>query len=121
MNSAIPANPDVSKTPERLVVAVSSRALFSLEDEHRVYAELGEKEFAQYQIAHENNVLEPGVAFPLVKKLLALNIPDQPLRVEVVLTSRNSADTGLRVFNSIEAHGLAISRASFTRGRAPWR
>ena len=109
------------KTVERLVVAVSSRALFSLEDGHRVYAEFGEKAYAKYQIEHENDVLEPGVAFALVKKLLALNVPDKPARVEVVLTSRNSADTGLRVFNSIEAHGLAISRAAFTRGRAPWR
>ena len=108
-------------TVERLVVAVSSRALFSLEEGHRVYAELGEKSYAKYQIEHENDVLEPGVAFALVKKLLALNAPDQPPHVEVVLTSRNSADTGLRVFNSIEAHGLAISRAAFTRGRAPWR
>jgi 5'-nucleotidase len=121
MNSETPFNPIESKSSERLVVAVSSRALFSLEDGHRIFAELGEKEYAQYQIAHESDVLEPGVAFSLVKKLLALNAPDQPPRVEVVLTSRNSADTGLRVFNSIEAHGLAISRAAFTRGRAPWR
>lgn len=106
---------------ERLVVAVSSRALFSLEEGHQVYAEQGEKAYAKYQIDHENDVLQPGVAFALVKKLLALNGPDQPPRVEVVLTSRNSADTGLRIFNSIEAHGLAISRAAFTRGRAPWR
>ena len=121
MTQVPPTDSVVPKASERLVVAVSSRALFSLEDGHRVYAELGEKEYAQYQIAHENDVLEPGVAFSLVKKLLALNAADQPPRVEVVLTSRNSADTGLRVFNSIEAHGLAISRAAFTRGRAPWR
>ena len=109
------------RSAERLVVAVSSRALFSLEEGHRVYDELGEKAYAKYQIEHENDVLEPGVAFGLVKKLLALNVPDQPPRVEVVLTSRNSADTGLRIFHSIESHGLAISRAAFTRGRAPWR
>lgn len=111
----------MTNTFERLVVAVSSRALFALEEGHRVYAELGEKEYAKYQVAHENDVLEPGVAFSLVKKLLALNVVDQPPRVEIVLTSRNSADTGLRVFFSIEAHGLAIRRAAFTRGRAPWR
>lgn len=111
-----------SESPvERLVVAVSSRALFSLEEGHQVYAEQGEKAYAKYQIDHETDVLQPGVAFALVRKLLALNVPDQPPRVEVVLTSRNSADTGLRIFNSIEAHGLAISRAAFTRGRAPWR
>ena len=121
MTQATPTDTIEPSASERLVVAVSSRALFSLEDGHRVYAELGEKEYAQYQITHENDVLEPGVAFSLMKKLLALNVPDQPPRVEVVLTSRNSADTGLRVFNSIEAHGLSISRAAFTRGRAPWR
>lgn len=109
------------KAVDQLVVAVSSRALFSLEEGHRVYADLGEVEYAKYQMARESDVLEPGVAFALVKKLLALNVPDHPPLVEVVLTSRNSADTGLRVFNSIEAHGLAISRAAFTRGRAPWR
>ena len=80
MTQAAPADPIVPKSSERLVVAVSSRALFSLEDGHRVYAELGEKEYAQYQIAHENDVLEPGVAFALVKKLLALNVPEQPPR-----------------------------------------
>jgi 5'-nucleotidase len=105
---------------EQLVVAVSSRALFELEEGHQVYAEQGEREYAKYQIAHENDVLKPGVAFALVKKLLALNVDNQPPRVEVVLTSRNSADTGLRVFHSIKEHGLAISRAAFTRGRAPW-
>lgn len=121
MTQETPAILFETKPTERLVVAVSSRALFALEDGHRVYAEFGEKQYAKYQIEHENDPLEPGVAFALVKKLLALNITDQPPRVEVVLTSRNSADTGLRVFYSIEAHGLAISRAAFTRGRAPWR
>ncbi len=116
-----PVNASVPNTSERLVIAVSSRALFALESAHQIYAELGEKEYAQYQIVHENDVLEPGMAFALVKKLLALNVQDQPRRVEVVLTSRNSADTGLRVFNSIAAHRLDISRAAFTRGRAPWR
>lgn len=121
MNSVTPDQANEPEKTERLVVAVSSRALFALEEGHKIYTERGEKEYAQYQIEHENDALQPGVAFALVKKLLALNIPDRPPRVEVVLTSRNSADTGLRVFRSIEIHGLAISRAAFTRGRAPWR
>jgi 5'-nucleotidase len=107
MTQAAPANSIVQKTSERLVVAVSSHALFSLEDEHRVYAELGEKEHAKYQVAHENDVLEPRVAFALVKKLLALNVPEQPPRVEVVLTSRNSADI----------HGAAGRSSPSTGGR----
>lgn len=107
-------------SPTRLVIAVSSRALFDLEDGHRIYASHGEKDYAAYQIAHENEVLKPGVAFSLVKKLLALNQPGKAQWVEVVLTSRNSADTGLRVFRSIEAHELPITRAAFTRGRAPY-
>ena len=63
-------------------------------------------------------MLEPGVAFPLVRKLLGLNdgAPPEAPRVEVILLSRNSADTGLRIFNSIQHHGLAISRATFTSG-----
>ena len=103
--------------PPLLVVAVSSRALFVLEESHRIFEETGEASYASYQIAHEEEPLAPGVAFPLVKKLLALNRPDQPPRVEVILASRNSADTGLRVFHSIREHGLAITRAAFTRGR----
>jgi 5'-nucleotidase len=121
MNANVPGKNPSGKEAVHLVVAVSSRALFALEDGHRVYAEHGEKDYARYQIAHENDVLEPGVAFGLVKKLLALNDAELPQQVEVVLASRNSADTGLRVFRSVEAHGLAIHRAAFTRGRAPWR
>ena len=121
MTQALSTDRVVPTDSERLVVAVSSRALFSLEEGHRVYAELGEKEYAQYQIAHENDVLEPGVAFSLVKKLLALNVPDQPPRVEVVLTSRNSADTGLRVFNSARASALPLERGVFTQGRSPFQ
>jgi len=106
----------------QLVVAISSRALFDLEASHRVFVEQGLEAYSQYQIEHEEDVLEPGVAFGLVKKLLALNAdtPDAP-RVEVILLSHNNADTGLRVFNSIQHYGLAITRAAFTNGAAPWR
>jgi 5'-nucleotidase len=119
--SNLPSTDHVGKASARLIVAVSSRALFALEESHRVYADQGEEKYAEYQIAHEDDVLEPGVAFSMVRKLLALNTPEFPDQVEVVLASRNSADTGLRVFHSIEAHNLAIRRAAFTRGRAPWR
>lgn len=101
----------------KLVVAISSRALFDLDESHEIYEREGVDTYTQHQILHEDEPLEPGVAFPLVKKLLALNqnCPDRPM-IEVILLSRNSADTGLRVFNSIKHHRLPISRAAFTRG-----
>lgn len=107
---------------DRLVIAISSRALFDLEESHRVFTEQGVDAYSRYQIEHENELLCEGVAFPLVKKLLALNhIAPLRARVEVVLTSRNSADTGLRVFNSIQHFGLDITRAAFAGGESPFR
>lgn len=103
-----------------LVIAISSRALFDLEESHRVYMEQGIEAYCQYQITHENDPLATGVAYSMVRKFLALN-RDHDQQVEIVLLSRNSADTGLRVFNSIEHYGLAISRAAFTGGESPWR
>src|SRR5579875_832670 len=102
---------------DRLVVAISSRAWFDLTESHELFEREGLDAYREYQIAHENDVLNPGVAFPVVKKLLALNRPEaESPRVEVVLLSRNSGDTGLRIFNSIQHYGLAISRAAFTSG-----
>jgi 5'-nucleotidase len=101
-----------------LVVAITARALFDLEKGHALFESEGLDAYAEHQRAYENEVLEPGIAFPLVRKLLALNegAPGDAPRVEVVLLSRNSSDTGLRIFNSIEHYGLAISRAVFTSG-----
>jgi 5'-nucleotidase len=99
----------------KLVVAISSRALFDLNESHRIYTESGVDAYHRYQVAHEDEVLAPGPAFALVKKLLLLNRSDNQY-VEVILLSRNSADTGLRVFNAIKHYGLDISRAAFTKG-----
>lgn len=107
-------------TSDKLVIAISSRALFDLEDSHHVFEQEGRQAYCDYQIAHEENVLAPGVAFGMVQKLLALN-EDAHQRVEVILLSRNSADTGLRIFNSIAHHGLDIIRAAFTNGASPYR
>ncbi|HTL75658.1 MAG TPA: 5'-nucleotidase [Casimicrobiaceae bacterium] len=104
----------------KLVVAISSRALFDLAESHRVYTELGVETYQRYQIEHEDELLEPGPAFALVTKLLRLNRPDKQY-VEVILLSRNSADTGLRVFNAIRHYGLDITRAAFTSGEATSR
>lgn len=110
----------MSETAHKLVVAISSRALFDLEESHRVFEEKGREAYCNYQIEHEEDILEPGVAFGLVQKLLALN-DESRQRVEVILLSRNSADTGLRVFNSIAHHELDITRAAFTSGFTPYR
>ncbi|MBP6693138.1 MAG: 5'-nucleotidase [Xanthomonadales bacterium] len=101
----------------RLVVAISSRALFDLGESHRLFEAEGLDAYRAYQIAREDEVLAPGIAFPLVEKLLRLNSlkADTP-RVEVILLSHNSGDTGLRIFNSIEHYGLEIARAAFTSG-----
>lgn len=104
-----------------LIVAISSRALFDLEEGHKIYESEGIDAYCQYQIERENDTLAKGVAFTLVQKLLALNDKDAAkTHVEVVLISRNSADTGLRIFNSIEHYGLNITRAAFTGGKPPW-
>ncbi len=103
-----------------LIVATSSSALFDLRESDRVYREQGLAAYADYQIAKEGEPLAPGDAYQLIAKLLRLNL----LRagsVEVILLSRNSADTGLRVFNSIQHFGLDISRAAFTGGAPPFR
>lgn len=106
----------------KLVIAISSRALFDLDDSHSVYEESGLESYSSYQIEHENDILKPGDAFFVVQKLLRLNsLLAGESRVEVILLSRNSADTGLRVFNSIEHYGLDISRAAFCGGESPYR
>lgn len=107
---------------EPLVVAISSRALFDLEHSHALFEREGVEAYAAHQIGNEESVLTPGIGFPLVRKLLALNedAPTESPRVEVILLSRNSSDTGLRVFNSIQHHGLDIRRATFTSGAPTW-
>lgn len=110
----------MTKVP-KLVVAISSRALFDLDSSHQIFIQQGVEAYSHYQIEHEDVPLDPGVAFPLVRKLLALNeaLADKG-SVEIILLSRNSADTGLRIFNSIGHHGLNITRAAFTGGENPF-
>ena len=112
----------MKRADEALTIGVSSRALFDLGESHRVFETSGLEAFSDYQVARENELLEPGVAFPLVRKLLALNYDNADhSRVEVILLSRNSADTGLRIFNTIEHFGLNIERAAFTNGESPYK
>jgi 5'-nucleotidase len=105
---------------DKLVLAISSRALFDLSESHRLYESEGVEAYRQYQIDHEDEILAMGDAYALVEKLLSINRSLGAQRVEVVLVSRNSADTGLRVFNSIQHYGLEISRAAFVGGRSPY-
>jgi len=107
---------------QKLVVAVASSALFDLSDSHRVYMERGIEEYRKYQEEHIDSTLAKGVAFPFIKRLLHLNTifkEEQP--IEVVLLSRNSPETGLRVFRSIQHYKLDISRAGFFSGRSPYK
>ncbi len=100
-----------------LVVGISSRALFDLRTEDRIFDEEGLEAYSKYQIAHEDKPLDPGPAFALVKALLHLNeIGGEKRRTEVVVMSRNNADTSLRLFHSIRKHNLDITRAALTSG-----
>jgi 5'-nucleotidase len=106
----------------KLVIAISSRALFNLDDSHEVYEKQGLEAYSRYQIEHEEEPLQPGEAFPVVQKLLRLNQQlEGENRVEVILLSRNSADTGLRIFNSIQHYDLQVLRAAFCGGESPYR
>ena len=105
----------------QLVIAISSRALFDLSDSHEVYENEGLDAYSKYQIDREKEPLKQGEAFPMVEKLLRINDRLQEKRVEVILLSRNSADTGLRVFNSIQHYDLNIERAAFCGGESPYR
>ena len=103
---------------DKLVVAISSRALFDLEHENQIFENNGIEAYTRYQIEHENTVLPKGTAFPLVEALLSLNEKFEEPIVEVIILSSNSHETALRVFNSISEYGLDIVRAAFTGGEA---
>jgi len=106
---------------DKLVVAVASSALFDLRDSHKVFLEQGPIAYRDYQEKNIDNTLKPGVAFPFVKRLLNLNNSFEEQPIEVILLSRNSPETGLRVFRSIKSHNLNISRASFFSGESPYK
>ena len=97
------------------MVGISSRALFDLEYENPIYEEQGLQAYLAYQRDHEQDILKPGTAFPLIRALHKLNDGDEQL-VEIIIMSKNSADTSLRIFNSIEHYGLDISRAALVGG-----
>jgi len=99
-----------------LVIGISSRALFDLEEPNDIFNKSGVDEYRRFQLENEREILKQGTAFHLVEALLKLNDLSGKKLVEVIVMSRNSPDTGLRVFNSIEHHGLDITRAAFSGG-----
>ena len=103
----------------QLVVAIASRALFNFEEENRVFEEQGDAAYMRLQLDRLDTPAQPGMAFPLVKKLLAFNTPQEKL-VEVVILSRNDPVSGLRVFRSAQESNLQLERGVFTRGRNPY-
>lgn len=100
------------------VITISARTLFDLEESHRVFEDHGLDAFIEHEIKHEKEPLKPGPAMYLVKKLLSLNetLPEDVPLIDVVLLSRNSAESATRIFNSLEYHGVKIVRAIFTNG-----
>jgi 5'-nucleotidase len=104
---------DLSKL---FVVGISSRALFDLEEENRIFDTQGLSAFGKFQLDHEDVVLRPGSAFPLIQGLLGMNSLLQTRKVEVILLSRNHPDVSLRVFHSIDHYQLEITRAALTGG-----
>jgi 5'-nucleotidase len=104
----------------RLVVAISSRALFDFEEENRVFERGDDRAYMQLQLQRLEQPASPGVAFSMVQKLLSFNEPAQQ-RVEVVILSRNDPVSGMRVFRSAQHYALPIQRGVFTRGQSPWR
>jgi 5'-nucleotidase len=113
---------------DRLVVAISSRALFDFEEENRIFEAHDDRAYMQLQLARLDVPARPGVAFSLVHKLMGFNAlveaRDTPARartVEVVILSRNDPVSGMRVFRSCQHYQLPIERGVFTRGESPWR
>ena len=105
----------------QLVVAISSRALFDFEEETRLFEAADDRAYMQLQLQRLDAPARPGVAFSLVKKLLAFNAEGQAQRVEVAILSRNDPVSGMRVFRSAQHYGLPVQRGVFTRGESPWR
>lgn len=105
----------------KLVIAVSSSALFDLTESDKVFREEGSRAYKDFQEKNIDNVLAKGVAFPFIRRFLSINerFPNKA-PVEVVLLSRNSASTGKRVFRTIKQYGLNISRAGFMAGKSPY-
>ena len=100
-----------------LTVGVASSALFDLTESDRVFREQGVAAYREHQEKRLDRPLPPGPALPFIRRLLGLNdVLDEA--VDVIVLSRNSAESGLRVMRSIGSAGLPITRAAFREGRS---
>ena len=99
-----------------LVVGISSRALFDLEEANKIFETQGLDAYREYQIQHEDDILKPGAGFGLVKNLLNINEKTSKKLVEVIVMSRNSAETSLRIINSLKHYGFDIGRMVMSGG-----
>lgn len=104
---------------DKLVVAISSRALFNLEEENRLFESGDPDGYMRLQYERLDVPAQPGIAYSLVQKLLRFN-DDGVQRVEVVILSRNDPVSGMRIFRSSTAAGIKLQRGVFTQGRAPF-
>ncbi|CAI9586031.1 unnamed protein product [Staurois parvus] len=113
------------KPHNAITIAVSSRALFLMEEEQRIYKEKGLEEYVRYQLEHENEPFKPGAAFPFVKALEAVNshlrllYPDSEDLFDIVLMTNNHAQVGVRLINTINHYNLFIERFCMTGGNSP--
>lgn len=113
------AMPDSLDLERALVIGVASSALFDLSESDAVFRNEGEEKYRAYQRENLDEILEPGVAFPFIRRLLDLNdLSEDERLVEVVILSRNDPETGMRVMRSVQRHGLDITRAIFMQARA---
>lgn len=100
-----------------LVIAISSRALFDLELENKIFEQKGLEKYTEYQLEHQSNVPKPGTGFQLVKNILKINkVLENVRKAEVIILSRNNAETSLRITKSIEHYKLDITRSAWTGG-----
>ncbi|KAM4601379.1 cytosolic 5'-nucleotidase 1A-like [Polymixia lowei] len=117
--------PRPPKPQYAVTVAVSSRTLFNMVAERKIYEEEGVEKYVNYQLEHENEPLKPGAAFPFVKALMTVNsrlrelYPDSEELFDIVLMTNNHAQVGVRLINSINHHGLTIERFCMTGGQSP--
>ncbi|XP_074541186.1 cytosolic 5'-nucleotidase 1A-like [Halichoeres trimaculatus] len=122
LKSKIPRPP---KPRYAVTIAVSSRTLFDMVEERKIYQEQGLEKYVSYQVEHENEPLKPGAAFPFVKSLMAVNdrlrelYPDSEELFDIVLMTNNHAQVGVRLINSINHYGLLVERFCMTGGKSP--
>lgn len=108
----------------KLVIGVASSALFELGEADKIFRQQGELAYRAYQLKKEKKILEKGVAFPFISRLLKLNdifSKEEEKPVEVIFLSKNDPDTGQRVFNSIKHYNLNITRSAFLNGGSPYK